>query len=193
METGTDTLFMARWDQFLGDEAHTSGLRDLEAFRMPPGSGSAGHWMDFRSELSSPNPIERLIVRAYANIRSMGCAAECCGVEYWANELREGKSLQRHFDKDEVLWKRARQMRHPLISSVYYPTHCACEGGELLINRYSVNPTPDTLVAFAGHLGHSVRVVTKGVRWSIAMNLWATVPLGVQERLRGGTQRCPEV
>jgi predicted 2-oxoglutarate/Fe(II)-dependent dioxygenase YbiX len=98
--------------------------------------------------------------------------------------IRKGEEKRWHLDKDELLWQNARQMRHPLISSVYYPAHCACEGGELMIDDVSVIPTPDTLVAFAGNLRHRVCVVTKGERWSIAMNFFATVPEGYRERPR---------
>jgi predicted 2-oxoglutarate/Fe(II)-dependent dioxygenase YbiX len=176
---GTDMLFMARWDHFLGDEARSSELDDLGEFR--PASATANHWFDFSSHPGSANPIERLIQRVFVNIGAIGCAVDCRGVEYWANVLREGQNLRWHFDKDEALWQKARQMRHPLVSSVYYPAHCVCEGGELVINSHSVSPTPDTLVVFAGHLRHCVRIVTKGVRWSIAMNFWATVPEGIRE------------
>lgn len=154
--------------------------------------GTVGHWLDFQSQHDSANPIERLIVRVFANVSAMGCAVDCLGVEYWANMLREGENLRWHFDKDEVLWQKARQMKHPLISTVYYPAHCVCEGGELVIDHHSVTPAPDMLVAFAGHLRHCVRHVTKGVRWSVAMNFWGTVPEGVRQRLGEGTERFPE-
>lgn len=168
--------FVTRWDNFLGDEAQTSQLDGLERYR--PVSGTEYHWLDFGAEVGGENAVERLILRVSAAVHAAGRvdASGCCGVEYWTNVLKEGQRFRSHFDKDELLWQKARQLRHPLVSTVYYPAHCACEGGELMINRFSIKPAPDTLVAFAGNLRHCVRLVTKGVRWSIAMNFWDTAP-----------------
>lgn len=198
-------MFVARWDHFLGDEAQTSHLDDLQEF-CPASPTAVCHWFDLDSRLGEPNPIELLIQRVFANISATGfdtvgsgeavppsatalallaaASAKSRGVEYWSNVVKQGQGKQWHFDKDELLWRNSRQMRHPLISSVYYPAHCACEGGELIIDEVSVNPTPDTLVAFAGNLRHCVRTVTKGERWSIAMNFFATVPEAYRERPR---------
>jgi hypothetical protein len=199
-------MFLARWDHFLGDEAQTGDLDHLEVFRQA--SPTLCRWFELDSRVDTPNPIERLIQRVYANISAAGfdaagsgepvspsasalallaaAGAQSRGVEYWSNVNREGEEQPWHLDKDELLWQQARQMRHPLIASVYYPAHCACEGGELIIDSdsVSVTPAPDTLVAFAGNLRHRVRAVTKGVRWSIAMNFFATVPEAYRERPR---------
>ena len=114
------------------------------------------------------------------------------GFEYWTGVYGDGhpnQSLGLHKDKDELLYKRTGELVKPEIGTVFYPMSTEFEGGYLEIERANgeverIEPKFNRLVIFnAGDDAHQVTKVTNGVRYAIAINLWKTVPVAVQEGL----------
>ena len=122
---------------------------------------------------SPSNPIEALAELVVERVKP----AKLAGVEYWTNSLGEGEIMHPHKDKDERLYWSKKELRHPDISTVFYPGFIPFTGGELVVDRrHLVNPGPNQLAAFRGDLEHGVQKVKSGTRHSIALNLWSVTP-----------------
>ncbi len=171
-ETG---LFLSVWDNLVLDEdliraigeAHP-GFRPIDPVTM--------FWYDCGGPHpgTPANPMERLAEIIIATVKP----AKLAGVEYWTHAMDVGSGLAIHIDRDEQLFTVANRLTHPDISTVYYPKPMSYAGGELVVNFDNViKPRFNQLVAFNGSLPHMVRQVESGVRYSIALNLWATKPM----------------
>lgn len=170
-ETG---LLLSVWDTLVLDEDLIRAIGEAhQAFRPP--DPVTMFWYDCGgSHPRTPgNPLERLAEIVIATVKP----ANLAGVEYWTHTLDAGNGLAVHVDRDEKLFTVANRVAHPDIGTVYYPKPMSYTGGELVVNFDNVvKPRFNQLVAFNGSLPHMVRQVESGVRYSIALNLWATTP-----------------
>lgn len=163
------------WNGVLRESALTARLQEVhEEFRLV--DRETFFWYPRAlDETGNPrNPIEEL-----AEI-VIGIVApnKLVGAEYWTNTLPSGQGMHIHQDKDERLFWRTKEMRHPLFGTVYYPVGLPFSGGELVVDKkHLVSPEPDSLVAFHGDAFHGVQKVKSGNRRSIAINLWASTPV----------------
>ena len=113
------------------------------------------------------------------------------GFEYWTGQYGEkgvAPKLQLHVDKDEHLWETEKVVSSPLIGSVFYPLQMDIDGGYLEIQSKPgdllerIEAKFNRLIIFeAGNFPHQVTEVTRGTRSAIAINLWASAPIGLAE------------
>ena len=104
--------------------------------------------------------------------------------EYWTHVISEvgighcRKKLGQHIDKDEIyhLMFPNKPPQRPNYGCIYYPVENDIEGGELVIHadeEIVIEPKKNRLVWFpSGQYHHEVRTVTKGIRYSMAINSW---------------------
>ena len=92
-----------------------------------------------------------------------------------------------HKDKDEALYEKTGEYVYPKIGTIFYPVDHNIEGGELIVYDGDEYPTDDTpadiilpkynrLIIFDASKWHSVKEITKGTRYAIAINLWDKQP-----------------
>ncbi len=167
-------MLLSVWDGVVTDEGLKGRLQEVfQEFRLI--DKSTFHW--YPRELGAAgeprNPLEELAEIVIARVRP----GKLAGVEYWTNSLEVGELMHLHHDKDERLFWERRELRHPLISTVYYPDSKAFAGGELIVDsKHLINPGPNQLAAFRGSLTHGVQRIKRGTRQSIALNLWDVTP-----------------
>ena len=177
-------MILSLWDGLVTDQELKDRLQAVfDAFRLI--DRSTFYW--YPRPLSGGgvpgNPLEELAELVIATVRPDRLA----GVEYWTNSLGVGEHMHLHHDKDERRFWQTRELRHPLISTVYYPDRKAFTGGELVIDgKHLVSTGPNQLAAFRGSLTHGVQKVKSGTRQSIALNLWAETPMAYGERTSQG-------
>ncbi len=168
-------MILSLWDGLVADR----GLKDrlqavFDDFRLIDRSTFYWYPRPLSGGAVPSNPIEELAELVIAKVQPHRLA----GVEYWTNSLATGEHMHLHHDKDERLFWQTRELRHPLISTVYYPDRIAFTGGELVIDaKHLVSTGPNQLAAFRGSLTHGVQKVKSGTRQSIALNLWAETPM----------------
>lgn len=168
-------MLLCLWDDLVDDASLLAAIRGVqEEFRLIDSSTSFWYPRPLAGSASPDNPLEVLAERVIARVGPERLE----GVEYWTNTVAAGARMQPHQDKDERLYQTTKELRHPLISTVFYPGQAAFEGGELVIaGRHLISPGANQLVAFRGTLQHAVQAVKSGARHSIALNLWAETPL----------------
>ncbi len=108
------------------------------------------------------------------------------GFEWWGNF---NSLVGWHYDKDESLYKKEKQLLHPTVGTVFYMTGSEVIdglGGAFAVNSDAtaktadhVYPVRNRLVAFRGNRLHRV-CDYKGQRISLAVNFWSHVPLAFQ-------------
>lgn len=172
-------MLLSLWDDLLDDPALLAAVREAQAaYRLIDRSTFFWYARPLAGPDAPTNPLEDLAERVIDRVRP----ARLAGVEYWSNSLETGARMHPHVDKDERLFWSTKEVRHPLISTVFYPGPTAFAGGELVIdNRHLVSPGANQLVAFRGTLTHAVQAVKSGTRVSIALNLWAETPTAYGE------------
>jgi len=172
-------MILSLWDGLVAD----SGLKDrlqavFDEFRLIDRSTFYWYPRVLEGAAAPGNPIEELAELVIAKVQP----GRLAGVEYWTNSLDTGEHMHLHHDKDERLFWQTRELRHPLIGTVYYPDRIAFTGGELVIDgKHLVSTGPNQLAAFRGNLTHGVQKVKSGIRQSIALNLWAETPMAYGE------------
>ena len=89
------------------------------------------------------------------------------------------KKLPPHRDTDEQTYLRDHVTTlYPNYGCVYYPVENDIEGGNLVIHHTNgetmeIEPKKNRLVWFpSGELDHEIQPVTKGTRYSLAINTW---------------------
>ena len=166
------------WDEVLRD-ARLAARLEAEHERFHLIDRETFFWYPRRlGEKGNPkNPIEEMAEIVIETVAPPSLA----GVEYWSNSLAVGAHMHFHQDKDEGLYWRSKELRHPLIGTVYYPAGQSFTGGELVVDRkHLISPGPNCLVAFHGDAFHGVQKVKTGTRRSIALNLWAVTPINYE-------------
>ena len=112
-------------------------------------------------------------------------------IEYWTHIHTRGTNLEWHTNKDEVVRYKSGEFRHPLCSIVYYPIEKDVEGGFLEISgvkekdiyndgsflRFEreyerIKPKYNRVVVFDPSYLHRVTNIIKGIRYSIAIDVW---------------------
>lgn len=132
---------------------------------------------------------------------------QVAGFEHWIGDLGPDNkdsmlnmdwSLKPHFDKDETLWGKNKEMVGPKIGTVFYPCReiDEIEGGMLYIwDKYEhanlspqgwvtnltqepqiISPKFNRLIIFDASQLHAVSYVKSGRRRAIAVNLWENKP-----------------
>jgi hypothetical protein len=83
-----------------------------------------------------------------------------------------------HSDKDEYAYFNLGQLIFPLCGIVWY-SHIDMTGGEILFPEKGVvvKPITNRMIVFSGDLLHDGNPF-KGIRKSVGMNPWSTVPMG---------------
>ena len=105
--------------------------------------------------------------------------------EYWTHKIYDKgigvhkKKLPPHRDTDEQTYLRKHVTTlYPNYGCVYYPVENDIEGGNLVIHHTNgetmeIEPKKNRLVWFpSGELDHEIQPVTKGTRYSLAINTW---------------------
>jgi hypothetical protein len=167
-------LTLSFWRDVLADGALAGRLQQVhEDFRLIDRETFFWYPRPLEGPAAPRNPIEELAEIVIETVRPPRLA----GAEYWTNSLPTGEHMHLHQDKDERLYWRSKELRHPLIGTVYYPADLPFTGGELVVDKvHLVSPAPNSLIAFHGDAFHGVQKVKSGVRRSIAINLWAVTP-----------------
>lgn len=88
--------------------------------------------------------------------------------------------LPPHQDRDELLFTRTGELKHPRVAAVYYPIDHQIEGGYLKIFSHVtgggpfelIEPRYNRLVIFDASVLHEVLPVTAGRRYALAINVW---------------------
>ena len=162
-------------------------------------------WADY--EFSADSSVLQLVHEIWRSQSMLRFdISHIAGFEYWsgiyeAGDRKEKKAedgnfyhLYKHFDKDEALWARTGEVSCPLVGTIFYPSpeNDYMEGGELCIwytkdsdivkKAEILQPKFNRLVIFDPSNLHAVRMVTKGKRKAIAINLWETKPETFYER-----------
>ena len=167
-------MLLSVWDGLVADEGLKARLQEVfQDFRLIDKSTFYWYPRELAARGEPRNPLEELAEIVIARVQPPRLA----GVEYWTNSLEVGELMHLHHDKDERLFWERRELRHPLISTVYYPDSKAFAGGELIVDsKHLINPGPNQLAAFRGDLTHGVQRIKRGTRQSIALNLWDVTP-----------------
>jgi hypothetical protein len=163
------------WHNVLRDDGLATRLQGVqEDFRLVDRETFFWYPRTLERPGNPQNPIEELAEIVIGIVAPHALA----GAEYWTNSLPVGQGMHLHQDKDERLYWRTKELRHPLFGTVYYPAGLPFTGGELVVDKkHLVSPEPDCLIAFHGDAFHGVQKVKSGIRCSIAVNLWATTPV----------------
>ncbi|CAB9509951.1 expressed unknown protein [Seminavis robusta] len=128
------------------------------------------------------------------------------GFEYWCNIITPGDSLDWHVDKDEALGMESNTMVNPIFGAVYYGFPHRFTGGYLELLPVDPQQSPSAeeyywkdgaqtnqdngfvasferieaqynrLVLFNVSKWHRVSAVTRGARFTFAVNLWKEKP-----------------
>ena len=112
-------------------------------------------------------------------------------IEYWTHIHTQGSDLEWHTNKDEALRHNTGEFKHPLYSIIYYPINVSVEGGFLEIsgvqekNIYNdgsflkfereyerIKPKYNRVVIFYPSYLHRVTNIKRGIRYSIAIDIW---------------------
>ncbi len=149
----------------------------------------------FALEASPRNLVEEAIVVLRRLARP---GPRCIGAEWWLGRLRQGESLDLHFDRDLALERLEGRIVHPLRSSVLYlnsfpssPTvvleQVLGRDGRSLVppcakSGKSVRPAPNHYLVYPGNLLHGVVAQraarrTGGLRLTLLVNYWDQRPL----------------
>ncbi len=119
---------------------------------------------------NNPSPISSLLALANRTFD----VSTMCGAEMWAHY---GTRPEVHVDKDEALYKAKGELRYPICSIVYYAEVKDLSGGVFATDSISVAPKSNRAIIFAPGITHGVEPY-EGTRLSVAVNPWATKPMG---------------
>jgi hypothetical protein len=181
-------------DDFIADRGTLTAIAACGEFRKPKQWG----WWDGWWESEPQSMIERVVQQIWGEscpIPTADFPTTIAGFEYWtlAHEAKlpysigrsnvtshGGDRLERHCDRDEVLFAQTGKTMHPRLGAVYYPVDHQVEGGCLKIYSNAANstgydmirPKYKRLVLFDSSMPHEVTPVTTGRRYSIAVNVW---------------------
>ena len=86
--------------------------------------------------------------------------------------------VSHHVDKDEALFEETGEIKHPLISIVYYPLIKNLNGGTFYTDHLTVEPKTNSMIIFPSILMHGASTVVRGERVSVGINPWGTKPFG---------------
>jgi len=116
------------------------------------------------------SPIALLLKEAakYFDLSSM------VGSEYWAHY---GTRPGWHVDRDEKLAETTGVISHPICSIVYYGLIDGLVGGKFMTETEVITPKTNRVVMFSPGILHNVEDYS-GIRLSVAVNPWATKPMG---------------
>lgn len=119
---------------------------------------------------NNPSPISKLLMLAGHTFDVSGMR----GAEIWAHY---GTRPDWHIDKDEELYKTSGNLAHPICSIVYYAKVEELKGGRFMTETMNVTPVNNRAIIFAPGIMHGVEPY-EGTRLSVAVNPWATKPMG---------------
>ena len=157
-------------------------LEDLSSEKLWEGSTSAT-WLP--RGINPKGPVESLVYDVWNNLYKV---QEAEGYEYWVNELASEppfpNTLNWHLDKDEELNSATESLSTPVIGMVYYAHTKTPVGGYLEVAHSEepsdierIRPLPNRLVLLeVGNYLHRVSPVVKGIRRTIASNVWMKKP-----------------
>ena len=188
---------IAVFDNFIKDAALLKEIEKnkVELFKEP------GVFKWYNGWWNSPanNTSKKIIEYAWGDNCPISDIYNVDGFEYWTGiqkaKLPSGEKdgwndfLEPHFDKDEAWHKKTGEIVTPIIGSVYYPAGQEFEGGELYVYTDGAESTPEIIKAKpnrfivfqAGQHVHTVKTVTKGTRYALAINLWEKEPYSKQK------------
>jgi len=94
------------------------------------------------------------------------------GVEQWCHNEKSVPGM--HYDKDEDLFVRTKEIRFPIASAILYLRVENLLGGKLFVNANTTPISPKTgqVIYLAPGVLHGVLKHIKGVRRSININIW---------------------
>ncbi len=180
-------------DNFIEDEELINNIKHFPEFWEEGYSWWGGWWNNSASTLR-----HQLIEKIWTDYRMPSMYIN--GFEHWTGILSKdkvinngaamsaGMALNLHFDKDEQVWDKTGEVRSPKLGTVYYPPMGEqCEGGHLKIyDTHEIDttapyeliaPKHNRLVVFDAGKLHGVTGITKGDRYSVAINLWDELTL----------------
>ena len=137
---------------------------------------------------SEANTVKKRLIEYIWRYNSPDKGYDISGFEYWTGQYgpaKPNKNLGNHYDKDELHFKQTGEIVRPIVGTVFYPINAPFKGGLLEIEAdgeiESIKAKYNRLVIFdAGNDLHRVTEVTNGERFAIAINLWDTIPVGVE-------------
>jgi len=150
------------------DEAHRQAV---VGFFSQSGEARAMKWEKggVDSLRGNKSPMALLLTRA----SQFFDLSDMIGSEYWAHY---GTRPDWHIDKDEKLYQMSGNTECPICSIVYYADVDA-DGGKFITETATVTPVTNRMIVFSPGLMHGVEPYT-GTRLSVAVNPWASKPLG---------------
>ena len=178
---------IAVFDNFLDEELLNEIKNDPTFFADP------GHYYYWKGGWWN-NPVnttkKKLIEAIWGETCPISMSFQVDGFEYWTGiqsanpEVGHEDILPFHYDKDEAIFQQTGEIVTPLIGTVFYPGIEEFEGGDLAVYTDGPESTPEIikakpnrLIIFgAGDFIHEVKLVTKGTRHAIAINLWQEEP-----------------
>lgn len=178
---------IAVFDNFLDEELLNEIKNDPTFFQDP---GRYYYWKGGWWENETNTLKKRLIEAIWGASCPLSGSFYIDGFEYWTGiqtanpEIGHEDVLPFHYDKDEAIFQQTGEIVTPLIGTVFYPGIEEFEGGDLAIYTDGPDSTPEIikakpnrLIIFpAGDYIHEVKLVTKGTRHAIAINLWEEQP-----------------
>jgi hypothetical protein len=167
------------YDGFIKEETLRSNLSKAHDTLLPDNISGAAVWIIRRRSQTAP-----VVIRRFARLVLTCIGSEKIdAVEYWTNTTLEGHGIPAHVDKDEWLYRQSGKLVAPVVSAVYYVDKCCLGGGELEVAGVRISPRENRLVIFAGYLEHQVRKVDVGIRRSLVVNAWRTIPSTPQKSI----------
>ena len=178
---------IAVFDNFLDEELLNEIKNDPTFFADP------GHYYYWKGGWWN-NPVnttkKKLIEAIWGETCPINMSFQVDGFEYWTGiqsanpDVGHEDVLPFHYDKDEAIFQQTGEIVTPLIGTVFYPGIEEFEGGDLAVYTDGPESTPEIikakpnrLIIFgAGDFIHEVKLVTKGTRHAIAINLWQEEP-----------------
>lgn len=207
-------------DEFITDQVTLRGIETSGEFHMPKMWG----WWDGWWTAQASNYRERVVQYIWGEHCPFAAAAgfpnSVAGFEYWTlahqanpepslptripavgnNSTSNGHDrLSQHRDRDESLFARTGELRHPRVGAVYYPINHHIEGGYLKIYTRDteggpfelIEPHYNRLVIFDSSVLHEVTPVTAGRRYALAINVW-DYPIQHPRQYQSGERNSPE-
>lgn len=167
-------------DHYINNTLYLKNLDDIEFWRTESNKDYGNLIVNGLIDYCPTTTLAKLVKFIYEDYLSdLMSYQDITRIEYWVNVLDEFSELDWHQDKDEAAAQKG-ELKHPIVSVVYYPYKHKVWGGYLEIEHTDemspdyerIKPVYDRLVIFDPTLKHRVSKVLAGTRVGLQLNLW---------------------